>query len=224
MTTNNLDLAGIFQQVASALAQNQQTLNQADEINHDHGDHMVQTFQTITAALQEKPQAQPNEALEYAVEMLNQQPGSGSSKLYAQGLGQAAQQLQGQELNPEMGMMLLQTLLSGGQAAQPAQTPTQPQQPATGGLLGGLLSVLGGGKKKKQQQTSAGLSDGLDAGDLLNAGMAFFQAKQRGEGNLNAIVNAFSAASGMGSQPHRQQSTQLVADTFLQALSRQAGQ
>jgi hypothetical protein len=54
--------------------------------------------------------------------------------------------------------------------------------------------------------------------------MAFFQAKQRGEGNLNAIVSAFSAASGMGSQPHRQQSTQLVADTFLQALSRQAGQ
>jgi hypothetical protein len=223
MTNNQIDLAGIFQQVASALAQNQQTLNQADEINHDHGDHMVQTFQTITAALQAKPQVQPNEALEYAVEMLNQQTSSGSSKLYAQGLSQAAQQLQGQELNPEMGMMLLQTLLSGGQAAQPAQAPTQPQQPTSGGLLGGLLGMFGG-KKKQQQQTGAGLSDGIDAGDLLNAGMAFFQAKQRGEGNLNAIVNAVAAASGMGSQPHRQQSTQLVADTFLQALSLQAGQ
>jgi hypothetical protein len=223
MTTNNLDLAGIFQQVASALAQNQQTLNQADEINHDHGDHMVQTFQTITGALQEKQQAKPNEALEYAVEMLNQQPGSGSSKLYVQGLSQAARQLQGQELNPEMGMMLLQTLLSGGQPAQPVQPTTQPQQPDAGGLLGGLLSALGGGKKKQQPTNGNGLSDGIDAGDLLNAGMAFLQAKQRGEGNLDAIVNAVASASGMGSQPHRQQSTQLVADTFLQALSRQAG-
>jgi hypothetical protein len=223
MTNKNLDLAGIFQQVASALAQNQQTLNQADEINHDHGDHMVQTFQTITGALQAKQQAQPNEALEYAVEMLNQQTSSGSSRLYAQGLSQAAQQLQGQELNAETGMMLLQTLLSGGQAAQPAQAPTQPQQPPKIGLLNSLLSGLGG-RKKQQQQSGAGLSDGLDAGDLLNAGMAFFQAKQRGEGNLNAIVNAVSAASGMGNQPHRQQSTQLVADTFLQALSRQSGQ
>ena len=223
MTNNQIDLAGIFQQVASAMAQNQQTLNQADEINHDHGDHMVQTFQTITGALQAKQQAQPNEALEYAAQMLNQQPASGSSKLYAQGLSQAAQQLQGQELNPEMGMMLLQTLLGGGQTAQTSQAPTQPQQPAAGGLLHSLLSGLGG-RKKQQQQTSGGLSDGLDAGDLLNAGMAFFQAKQRGEGNLNAIVNAVTAASGMGSQPHRQQSTQLVADTFLQALSRQVGQ
>ena len=222
MTTNNLDLAGIFQQVASTLSQNQTTLNQADEINHDHGDHMVQTFQTITAALQDKQQAKPNEALDYAAQMLNQQPASGSSKLYAQGLSQAAQKLQGQELNPEMGMMLLQTLLSGGQAAQPAQPPVQPQQPAAGGLLGGLLGMLGG-RKKQQQPNSGDLSDGIDAGDLLSAGMAFFQAKQRGEGNLNAIVNAIAAASGMGTQPHRQQSTQLVADTFLQALSRQAG-
>jgi hypothetical protein len=160
MTNNQIDLAGIFQQVASALAQNQQTLNQADEINHDHGDHMVQTFQTITAALQAKPQVQPNEALEYAVEMLNQQTSSGSSKLYAQGLSQAAQQLQGQELNPEMGMMLLQTLLSGGQSAQPpAQTTTQPQQPPKIGLLNSLLSGLGG-RKKQQQQSGDGLSDG----------------------------------------------------------------
>ena len=224
MTNNQIDLAGIFQQVASALAQNQQTLNQADEINHDHGDHMVQTFQTITTALQAKPQAQPNEALEYAVDMLNQQTSSGSSRLYAQGLSQAAQQLQGQELNAETGMMLLQTLLGGGQAAQPpAQTPTQPQQPPKISLLNSLLSGLGG-RKKQQQQSGGGPSDGLDAGDLLNAGMAFVQAKQRGEGNFDAIVDALSAASGMGSQPHRQQSTQLVADTFLQALSRQSGQ
>ena len=75
---------------------------------------------------------------------------------------------------------------------------------------------MGGGA----QQQGGGFSDGLDFGDLMTAGMAFMQSKQSGKDNLNAMVDAFTAASGMGNQPHRQQSTQLVAGSFMQAFNK----
>lgn len=212
MATSTTDLINIFQSVTKTLNQNQQNLNSADEYNHDHGDHMVDTFQMITSALQEKQGDSQSDALKYAAQVVGKQANSGSGKLYAEGLKSAASQLQGQDLDPQMGMQVLQSLLSGGQA----QAPTQQAQQETngGGLLGSLLGGLMGGG----QQQSGGLSDGLDMGDLLTAGMAFFQSKQRGEDNLNAVVDALTAASGMGNQPYRQQSTQLVADSFMKAL------
>lgn len=211
MSNQNIDLAQIFQSVTQALGQNKQDLNQLDEYNQDHGDHMVDTFQTITNALQEKQGDSPANALSYASKMLKQNANSGSGKLYAQGLEQAAQQVQGQNVDPQMAMQLLQTLIGGG---TPAAQPQQPTQQQSGGLLGSLLGGLLGGGQNQQ----GGLSDGLDMGDLVTAGMAFMQSKQQGDSNLEAIMDAVTAANGMGNQPYRQKSTQLVAQTFMQAI------
>ena len=213
MSNQNLDLVNIFSTVTKALGQNQQALNEADEYNHDHGDHMVDTFQTITGAMQEKQGGSASDMLSYAAQVLGQSASSGSGKLYAEGLQNAATQFQGQNIDPQMAMTLLQTLIGGGQAAP--QQPQQTQQ-QSGGLLGSLLGSLTGGGQGQQQ---GGLSDGLDLGDLVTAGMAFMQSKQSGDSNLEAIIDAVTAASGMGSQPYRQQSTQLVANTFMQAIS-----
>lgn len=213
MSNQNLDLVNIFSTVTKALGQNQQALNEADEYNHDHGDHMVDTFQTITEAMQEKQGGSASDMLSYAAQVLGQSASSGSGKLYAEGLQNAATQFQGQNIDPQMAMTLLQTLIGGGQAAP--QQPQQTQQ-QSGGLLGSLLGSLTGGGQSQQQ---GGLSDGLDLGDLVTAGMAFMQSKQSGDSNLEAIIDAVTAASGMGSQPYRQQSTQLVANTFMQAIS-----
>lgn len=238
MSEQNIDMVQVFQQVTKVLNQNQQALNKADEYNQDHGDHMVETFQTITSALQEKQGENPADMLSYAANLLGQKTQSGSGKLYAEGLQQAAKQVQGQNINPQTAVQLLQTLIGGGQT-QPqtsqqnqggdllgsllgglmgGQTTAQPQQPQQtqqgGGLLGSLLGGITGG-----QGDQGGLNDGLDMGDLIQAGMAFMKSKQQGESNLEAIIDAVTAASGMGSQPYRQQSTQLVANTFLQAIS-----
>jgi hypothetical protein len=77
--------------------------------------------------------------------------------------------------------------------------------------------LLGG----DQQAPQAGgqQQDGIDLGDLLNAGMTFMNAKQQGQGNLQAGLAALMAAGPMGQKPHRQQSGQLVANTLLQAIS-----
>jgi hypothetical protein len=45
-----IDLISVFKAVTETLQENQTNLNEADTYNHDHGDNMVQTFQTITKA------------------------------------------------------------------------------------------------------------------------------------------------------------------------------
>lgn len=261
MTEQNVDLVKVFSQVARTLSKNQETLNQADTYNHDHGDHMVDTFKTITNAMKAKKGSDASEMLNFAAQKLSQNANNGSAQLYSQGLQKAASQFQGQNVDTKSALSLLQTILSaGGQSA-----PQQPAQPSSGmgDLLGSLLgggqtsssqssgmedllgSLLGGGQStpqqgsqqtepggdllgsllggligSSQQQSGGGLSDGLDMGDLVTAGMAYFQAKQQGKTNMNSLIEAFVAASGMGSSAHRQQSTQLVTSTFMNALGK----
>jgi len=241
MTDQSIDLVKVFSQVAKTLASNQQSLNDLDSYNHDHGDHMVETFNTISKAMKTKKGSAPSEMLNYAAQQLSQTANNGSAQLYSQGLQKAAQQFQGQNVDAQSAITLLQTLMGGGQAApQPTSSAQsgaggvvdllgsllggQPQaqsaqsQPAAGGdLLGSLLGTLTGSPKP---QSGGGLSDGLDVGDLVTAGMAFFQAKQQGKTGMNALVDAFVAASGMGNDPHRQESTQLVVSTFMNALGK----
>ena len=247
MTEQYVDLVKVFSLVCRTLTKNQQALNEADEYNHDHGDHMVDTFKTITKAMRSQKDADASQMLQAAAQTLSKKANNGSAHLYSQGLQKAAEQFQGQNVDTKSAMNLLQALLSGGQT--PSQQSSQPPSGAgqasggmedlLGSLLGGgqasppaqssqaaqgggdlLSSLLGGLTGSSQQQTGGGLSDGLDVGDLMTAGMAFFQAKQQGKDTMGSLIDAFVAASGMGSSPHRQQSTQLVASTFMNALGK----
>ncbi len=144
---------------------------------------------------------------------VQQAPSAGGNLLGALlgGLGGQVPQQPVQQA-PSGGGDLLGALL-GGLGGQAPQQPVQQAPSAGGDLLGALLGGLGGGGSSSQ-------GGGLDLGDLLQAGMAYMQAKQQGQGNLMAIIQAISAASRVGSSaPHRNQSTQLVVGSFLQALS-----
>ena len=205
------DLSALFSVAAKALAANQQTLNQADAQNGNHGDNMVQMFNMITQVMGEQKGAPPAQQLSRASQYLSQNATSGSSKVYAQGLAQAAQQLQGQKsVTPDNAMKLVQSLLGGGQPAQ---------QQTSGGadLLGSLLGAV-----TQTQQPQSQQSDGIDTGDLLNAGMAFMNAKNQGQDNLQAGLSALMAAGPLGQSSHRQQSGQVVGNALLQAISAMA--
>jgi len=240
--------------VTQALAENQQSLDQADTYNQNHGSNMVQTFQTITTALEKKKTSSPGTALAYAAKALERSADSGSSRLYAQNLSRAAADFKGKKMDAQGAMQLLQTLI-GGQAPASSggasggdllgsllggmtggQTPTQSSEPSGGDLLGSLLGGMTGGQTPTQSSEPSGgdllgsllgggssggggLQDGLDLQDLLTAGMAFMQAKQSGGSTMQALVQAFTSASGMGNAQHRQESTQLVVQSFLQALA-----
>lgn len=227
--TRGLDLGALFNVAAQALAANQSSLNQADVENQNHGDNMVQAFGMISQALAGQQGTPPSQQLSHASQYLAQNGTSGSSQVYSQGLAQAAQQLQGQStVTPENAMLLVQSLLGGGQPSAP-----QGANDLLGALMGGgqgsaeqpgadLLGALLGGEQPTQVNASQPDS-GLDMADLLNAGMTFMNAKQQGADNLQAAVSALMAAGPMGQKPHRQQSGQLVANALLQAVAGMTG-
>ncbi len=174
----------------------------------------MQLLQTLIAGGQVAPKPQTP-----APAPQPQAPAAGGDDMLGQLLGgllggQTAQTPQSQAPAAGGGDMLGQ-LLGGLLGGQTAQAP-QPQAPAAGGadMLGALLGGLTG---SSGNQSNA--QDGLDMGDLLNASMAYMAAKQQGGSNAQALLQAFLAGSGMGTAPHRQQSTQLVIGSFLQALS-----
>ena len=116
---------------------------------------------------------------------------------------------------------LLGSLLGGMLSGEQSQA-NQPQASGGGDLLGSLLGGMMGGSSS--QPTTASQGDGqIGLDDLIQAGMAFFQAKQSGQGNLQALIQAFTAASRMGNTVHRQQSTELVVNSFLEAVAASGG-
>jgi len=233
MPQNSVDLAGIFGMVTKTLAENRQSLNQADVYNQDHGNNMVQTFQTITEALQQKKNSSDSAALKYAAKQLSQKTTSSSGQLYAQHLSQAAGQFKGKSIDAQSALQLLQALIGSGQASQPAAQPaSDPLSALLGGLVGGeapqppgeqpggdLMSTILGGLAGGEANSTGAQQGGFGMQNLLAAGMAFFQSRQSGDSNTQALVEAFMAGSGMGNTTHREQSTQLVVNSFLQALN-----
>lgn len=242
-TAKKIDLSALFGTVAKTMAQNQSQLNSADTYNHDHGDNMVQIFEVITQAMKEKQSASPADQLAYASQLLRAKSQSGSAQLYAEGLSDAATQFQGaKSINTNTAMTLIQTLLgaqgsvstSGGGSSDllgsllggltGGQQPSAQAQSGggSGDMLGSLLGgLMGGGQTAPAQGQAAG--DGkIDIGDLLNAGMAFAQAKQSGGSNMDAILNAVVSSSKMADSEHRSQSGALVANTLMQVVGQMA--
>lgn len=198
---NNLDLSSVFSAVTSALETNQTDLNEADTYNHDHGDHMVQIFNLIQKAVEKKSDEPVNDQLAYASKVVEKEASSGSAKLYAEGLANAASNFKGADLNAENISMLVNGLMNVGQPAE--------DKPDNGNLLGSLLSGLTGGGQDAEGESALGMDD------LLRAGMAFYQSKQGGDSNMEAVMDALMAASPMGEVTHRSQSGSIVASTIM---------
>ncbi len=152
MAQSGVDLTSVFNAVTRSLAENQNTLNQADGFNQDHGDNMVQTFQTITRALQQKRGSSTSVALSYAAKQLGETGKSSSSKLYAENLSLAAAQLKGKKIDLQGLLQLLQTLI-GGKAG-------------SGDLLGSLLGGLLGGQQSASasQKSTSGIQKPKSSG------------------------------------------------------------
>lgn len=108
---------------------------------------------------------------------------------------------------------LLGALMGGMSGGSQSQSPSSP---SVGDLLGTLMGGMSGSSGSSSQQ------QGLNLQNLLAAGMAYMQAKQSGKDTLQALIQAFVAGSNMGKDPYRTQSTELVVQSFLQALSSQA--
>ena len=200
----DIDLQSIFQTVTQELSRKKADLNEADTYNHDHGDHMVQIFDLVQDAVSKKTNKPASDQLKYASQVVEEKAHSGSAKLYAQGLANAANNLQGKDLNAETIGDLVKGLMNVDQQS----TPTQSQDDQ-GGLLGSLLSGLTDNNSNDETDQQFGVDE------LLRAGLAFYQSRQEGDTNTEAIMDALMAASPMGEVTHRSQSGTLVAQTIM---------
>ena len=208
MANGNIDLASLFKQVSKAVAQNQDSLNEADTYNHDHGDHMVEIFKVITQAIKDKKSAEPADQLEYAAQLLRKKSSSGSATLYADGLKNAAKQITGKDLDAGSVVSILQSVLGANTEAKSTDTGSGSD------MLGSLLGQLTG-------SSSGESGDGLDMGDLLTAGMNYMAAKQSGKSDLEAITGAIVSSSQVASgSSARSQSSEIVTSTLLSALTK----
>ena len=198
-----LELASLFQSVTEQLAKNQESLNAADNYNHNHGDHMVQIFNMVQNAVEEKSDRPAAQQLKYASEVVERNASSGSAALYAQGFAKAAENMRGKDLSPEFLNSLLTGLLN---AEKPPQTSQASQKK---GLFGSLLAGLFG------KQTSSQVDDGFGLDDLIQGAVAFSQSMKDGEGSSQAAIEALMAASPMGQSDHRKESGSIVAQTIM---------
>lgn len=216
MANGQVDLLKLFQAAAGALQQNQTALNQADSYNHDHGTNMVNTFNTIVQALQQKQDAKPAAQLKYVSKQLEQKATSGSGKMYAQGFSQAAKNIKGSGISLENILPLLLMILGGGKSGSTGsstdiigsilggllggQGTTSPQS-GQGTDLGGLLgSLLGGQSTTSQGSQDSGLGGLL--GSILGGQNTTSQSSQGGDlgdilgGVLGGQTGSSSSAGG----------------------------
>jgi hypothetical protein len=222
MASGQINLLDLFSLVSGTMQKNQKKLNEADSYNHDHGDHMVHIFEVVTQAMKEKKNADPADQLEYAADLLRKESQSGSGKLYAEGFKRAAKTVTGKKLDAGSILTILQTVMgsSGASKSSGGDLLGSLLGQATGGsgsggnLLGSLLGGLSGAAD------GGGDGDaGLDLGDLLGAGMDFMASKQSGKSDLEALTGALLKGAVMTESTHRAQSSELVTNTLLQALS-----
>lgn len=219
------NMVQIFNMISQTMAQDQgaspsQQLNHASQYVAQHansGSAQVYSQGLAQAAQQLHGQAvvTPSNAGTLITALLGggaQPAGGGAADLIGSLLTGASQPSASNQ--PAGGDMadLLGGLLGAGMSEQAPAAG----QAAGGGMADLLGGLLGGGAQQAQPQAQ---DNGIDIGDVLNAGMAFMNAKQQGQNNLQAALTALMAAGPMGQSSHRQQSGQLVAGALMQAVA-----
>lgn len=156
--SKTVNLADLFGSIANQL-QNDRTQINAVDANGNHGDNMAQNFEQVARTLRRRQDQDASTQLRAAADELQQNGRGGSAKLYAGGLLEAAQRLQGKSgIGLDDILPLLQGLLGGIQG----QTQAQPGQ---GTLLDTLLPAISSfaNARSSGTDTQIAISNALNA-------------------------------------------------------------
>ena len=209
-------LAPLFQAVGDLLRDNRMALNQADTLNGDHGDHMVEIFEIAARAAQEKQAEKLAEAMAYAADLLDGQVENGSARLYAHGLRAMAEQMRRYDISLDELVAYIRRALR--ERKETRQTD-EPGTVRSGEVLRALLAGLASWEQVEAGQASS--ENPLDMGALFEFGMAYWQAKQRGGTRAAVLADAAASVSPLGKVPHRYESGKLAIRALLEAMQRE---
>ena len=192
-----------------------------DEENHpDHGDHVYNNLGIIKNTLQSQQGQNPSDALRAAAEAVAKNGKGSTSQNYAQGLQQAANQLQGKSQLDHSDVASLLTSMLGAGVQQPSQQAT------AGDPISSLLSLVAG-----PQQPQQAAAQPADMQNLMSkavpAAMEFMRAKQAGASTpaaaIQAAMSAMSSSDPMQASSSRGASNGLIAQGIMQALMSSLG-
>jgi hypothetical protein len=207
-----IELAPFFRVVGEALHQNRDALNQADEHNGDHGDHMVEIFEIAARSAEQNRDAGLAGAMAEAGQLLAQQTHNGSAQVYARGLMCMAEQFRKYDIELEDLHAYVQTSMIEDKGER-SKTPS----PRSGEVLKALAAGLA-----SWGQTNDGGGDSPDSplnmGVLFEFGMAYMQAKQRGGDRIKVLADAAASVSPLRDVPHRYQSGKIAIEALLGAM------
>jgi hypothetical protein len=209
-------LEAIFGSVGSALETRQAELNRMDEINHNHGDHMVEIFHLAARAGQEMQAAPMADAMDHAGQLLGERKTNGSALVYGRGLRLLAAQFRQRQID-------LDDLLPVVRGYLRKQEESVGEDSASSGeVLKGMVAALA-----EWEQVEASLAkgeasqkpfSGVDMGYMFGVGMAYLQAKQKGGDRLDILSETVVSASPLGSVAYRHASGVIAVRALLEAM------
>ncbi len=138
-----VDTADLFSAIAEQLRKDQNRLNDLDRAggNGNHGDNMVHNFDLIANELRGTRGQDASAQLRRAAELMQQRGRGQSAQIYAEGLREASQQVQGKQgIGLDDLAPLLQGLLGGVQRRSGAEAG---QGSMLDSLLPGIMGYIG---------------------------------------------------------------------------------
>lgn len=236
MEATPINLPALFSRATTVLEGQRQALNQADVLNYNHGDHMVEIFRIATQAAEEKRGAGMAEAMDCAAGLLGAHPENGSAQVYARGLAVLASHFKTRGIELEDLLPYVRNYLKE-QKEEERQDPGQKtsgtevshaEKPASSGdVLKALLAALAEWDRVEAGQLESEQGDklvskqgsGLDMGYLFGVGMAYLQAKQKGGDRLDILSETVVSASPLGKVPYRHQSGVIAVRSLLEGMN-----
>jgi hypothetical protein len=221
MSQSGIDLSKLIGAAMNVINENRSELNSMDEENHpNHGDHVYNNLGIIKNTLQSQQGQNPSDALRAAAEAVAKNGKGSTSQHYAQGLQQAANQLQGKDQLDHNDVSSLLTSMLGAGVQQPSQQAT------AGDPISSLLGLVAGPQQPQQAASQPAGAQNL-MGKAIPAAMEFMRAKQAGASTpaaaIQAAMSVMNSRNPMQTGSSRGASNGLIAKGVMQALMSSLG-
>lgn len=224
--------AHVFEAVRQVVGENQAYFNAVDEINHNHGDHMLEIFDLAVQTLRDLHPDNPADAMPTA-DMLTAQmltaglaikklERNGSARVYGDGLIAFAQKLEQREIGQAELIQFVREKTGVKHLEQNRGDERFIEEEGihddrSGQVLKALVEGLSAWKQMDSGLSAKGRN--LDMSALFELGIIYMQAKQHGGSKIKVLADAAVSASPLNQSAHRKLSGKIVIQAMLEALA-----